>query len=502
MSKYLRIQNGSFRYDTQSTPIFENLNLHFPKGWTGLVGKNGSGKSTLAKIISRELELDQGNVVGPGHVLVLTQGTEIEEKELIEFLNDDSKETSFWKSQLQINIQSPDEYATLSFGEKRKLLLSRILSKQPEVIVLDEPTNHLDAKSQLILRNAIRAYDGIGILISHDRSLLDELATSCVFMEKNFIEQRPGNYSEGKQERDKEAKSRIRDWHIAKAERKKLEKEWKRRREEASLSHNRRSKKDLELHDHDGRAKKNLVRVSGKDGMAGRLKNQIEQRTKRSAEKEKEIWETLPEKETIGIQWQSHNTKRNLLFLEAGERLDLDYLTLDLQFPLAIGSQTRIGITGANGSGKSSLLQYLLKHFLLKQIPNVYLPQEFSKQELTALLQKFQSLTEAKQAEYLSIVHRLGSDPKRFLESEALSPGEGKKLALAMQIETNAEVILLDEPTNHLDLKSVEALEGSLQKTKAALVFVSHDETFTKTLASEEWVLENFRLIQKHLDRI
>lgn len=502
MSKSLRIQNGTFRYDTQSTPIFENLTVHFSPGWTGIVGRNGSGKTTLAKILLRELSLDQGKIEGAIHVLYLAQGTELEQKELSEFLNDDTKETGFWKSRLQIKIHSVEEYHTLSFGEKRKLLLSHILSKEPEVLILDEPTNHLDAKSQMILRQAILAYKGIGILISHDRSLLDELTTSCVFLEKNFIEQRPGNYSEGKRERDREAQTRIREWQSAKVERKKLEKEWKRRREEASLSHKKRSKKGLDLHDHDGRAKKDLVRVSGKDGIAGRLKNQIERRTERSAEKEKLIWETLPEKETIGIQWHNHLTKRNHLFQYDAESLVLPFLSLELQFPLKIGSYARIAITGANGSGKSSLLRYLLESFEDKQITTVYLPQEFSKRELTSLLQKFRSFSDKEQAELLAIVHRLGSDPKRFFESEALSPGEGKKLALAMQIETKADVILLDEPTNHLDLKSVEALEHSLQGTQSALVFVSHDATFVKTLAREEWVLENFRLTQKHLDRI
>ncbi|EOQ87440.1 ABC transporter, ATP-binding protein [Leptospira yanagawae serovar Saopaulo str. Sao Paulo = ATCC 700523] len=502
MSKHLRIQNGSFRYETQSEPIFENLNVHFSTGWTGIIGKNGSGKSTLAKILLRDLSLDHGKVEGPIHVLYVSQDTEIDLNEVNDFLYDDSKETGFWKSRLQIKIQSAEEYQTLSFGEKRKFLLSHILSKQPEVLILDEPTNHIDAKSQMILRQAMRAYEGIGILISHDRSLLDEMTTSCVFLEKNFLEQRPGNYSEGKRERDREAKARILNWQSTKAERKKLEKEWKRRREEASLSHTKRSKKGLDLHDHDGRAKKDLVRVSGKDGMAGRLKNQIERRTERSAEKEKQIWETLPEKEIIGIQWQSHLTKRNHLFQYDAERLVLPFLYLELQFPIKIGTHSRIAITGANGSGKSSLLRYLLESFEGKQISYVYLPQEFSKRELEALFQKFRSLSDKEQAELLAIVHRLGSDPKRFLESKSLSPGEGKKLALAMQIETKAEVVLLDEPTNHLDLKSVEALEHSLQEIQSALVFVSHDASFVKTLAREEWVLENFRLTQKHLDRI
>ncbi|TGM48207.1 ABC transporter ATP-binding protein [Leptospira biflexa] len=502
MSRTLRIHNGTFRYETHSSPIFENLNVHFSSGWTGLIGKNGSGKSTLAKIISRELTLDEGSIIGSHHVLYLAQGTEMELEELREFFCDDSKETGFWKSLLQIKIQQAEDYETLSFGEKRKLLLSQILSKKPEVLILDEPTNHLDVKSQMILREAMRAYNGIGILISHDRSLLDEVTSSCIFLEKNFLEQRPGNYSEGKRERDKEAKARIHQWQTAKVERKKLEKEWKRRREEANLSHNKRSKKGLDLHDHDGRAKKDLVRVSGKDGQAGRLKNQIERRTEISAEREKQIWETLPEKETIGIEWQNLQTKRNHLFLYEGERLVLPFLSLELEFHLSIRSQSRIAVTGANGSGKSSLLRHLIEDFKERKIATVYLPQEFSKQELTVLLQTFQSSNDSKQADILSIVHRLGGDPKRFLESEALSPGEGKKLFLALHLDTYPEVLVLDEPTNHLDLKSIEALETSLQEWKGALILVSHDQRFLQTLASEEWDLENFRLRQKHLDRI
>lgn len=502
MSDHLTIQNLTFQFESQSEPLFQNLNLHFSKGWTGIVGKNGSGKSTLAKLIVGEIIPTQGLVLGNNSICTISQGTEMSEEELSYFLYDDSKESGFWKSLLEIKIQSVEEYEFLSFGEKRRILLAIALSKNVDVLLLDEPTNHLDSKSTQIIRDAILHYQGIGILISHDRSLLDEVTTSCVFLEKNFISKRPGNYSAGKIQMIREAEERIHDWEIARTERKKLDAELKRRREEASLSHKHRSKKGLDLHDHDGRQKKNLARVTGKDGQAGRLKNQIERRTEHSKLKEKQIWDKLPEKENLGILWKGVSSKRNTLFMFDGESISLDILSFSLSFHLEILPDSKIAITGPNGAGKSTILRYLVKTFQEKGIPYLYLPQEFSKNELAALLEEFQNLPDETKAKVLSRIHRLGSDPKRFSESKALSPGEGKKLFLALHLENSPEVLLLDEPTNHLDLQSLEALETSLTGLGSALVLVSHDRRFVETLAKEEWCLENLSLVQKHLDRI
>ncbi|EMJ86915.1 ATP-binding cassette domain-containing protein [Leptospira meyeri] len=502
MSDHITIQNLTFQFESQSEPLFQNLNLHFRKGWTGIVGKNGSGKSTLAKILAGEILPDQGIVLGNQFVCSISQGTDLSEEDLGDFLYDDTKESGFWKSLLAITIQSVEDYEYLSFGEKRRILLAMALSKNSDVLILDEPTNHLDSQSNQIIRNAILFYQGIGILISHDRLLLDEVTTSCVFLEKNFFSHRPGNYSEGKKEMEREAEERIHNWEIAKTERKKLDAELKRRREEASLSHKRRSKKGLDLNDHDARHKKNLARVTGKDGQAGRLKNQIERRTEYSFEKEKEIWEKLPKKENLGIVWKVSRSKRNTLYSFDGMKLNLDYLSFSLSNHLKILPDSKIAITGTNGSGKSTLLRHLVQSIREKGISYLYLPQEFSKKELSIFHLEFQNLSDEKKAKVLSGIHRLGSDPKRFSESESISPGEGKKLYLALHLEESPEVLLLDEPTNHLDLKSLEALESSLATLGSALVVVSHDRRFVETLAKEEWRLENLSLVQKHLDRI
>ena len=502
MSEHITIQNLNYRYESQSDFLFQDLNLHFSLGWTGIVGKNGSGKSTLAKIIKGQITPDSGTVFGNHNIRYVTQDTVPSEEELSRFLYDNSKESGRFKNLLKVKIKSPEEVFHLSFGEKRRVVLAMALSSESDVLILDEPTNHLDFESIQIIKGAMQYYQGIGILISHDRSLLDDLAKSCVFLEKNFYSQRPGNYSEGKKEMKREAEERIFDWEKARKERKKLDAELKRRREEASLSHKLRSKKGLDLHDHDGRSRKNLARVSGKDGQAGRIKNQLEKRTEHSQRKEKAIFAKLPEKENLGIGWKVIPSKSKSLFLFEGDHIDFGFMRLQLDSHLQIVPLSRIAITGKNGSGKSTLLKYLITRLEEKQIPYLYLPQEFSRAEAVQLYSEFQSLDPEKKAKVLSFIHRLGTDPKRFSESESLSPGETKKLFLSFHLDSNPEILLLDEPTNHLDIKSLEALESSLMSLGSALVVVSHDRRFLESITEEEWSLENLSLTQKHLDRI
>lgn len=501
MSKHITIQKLHFRYESQSDELFHNLNLHFGHGWSGIVGKNGSGKSTLAKIIAGQIIPDLGTIVGNQNAYYVSQNIDLSKEEILQFTYDHSKIAGRYRNLLKVKILSPDDFESLSFGEKRRLILALALSQESDVLILDEPTNHLDSETIQMIQDALKQYQGIGILISHDRHLLDELTSSCVFLEKNLISQRPGNFSEGKKEMEREAKERISDWQLARKETIKLDEELKRRREEASLSHKLRSKKGLDFHDHDGRHRKNLARVSGKDGMAGRLKNQIQKRTELAARKEKEIFSNLPEKEKLGIVWNTNLSKRKNIYLFEGKCLDFGFIQFDLDFHLQIFPMSKIAISGRNGSGKSTLLHFLVQELEKKQISHLYLPQEFSMESLAELLAEFHSLESEKTADVLSGIHRLGTDPKRFRDSMNLSPGEIKKLFLSLNLTKKPEILLLDEPTNHLDIKSVEALESSLVGLRTALVLVSHDQKFLQSVAEEEWLLENGGLTQKHLDK-
>jgi ATPase subunit of ABC transporter with duplicated ATPase domains len=125
-------------------------------------------------------------------------------------------------------------------------------------------------------------------------------------------------------------------------------------------------------------------------------------------------------------------------------------------------------------------------------IPFLYIPQEISEETGKTIVSSLKIFTDADLGEALARFSRLGSDPEAILQSESPSPGELRKLMLAMGvIDANRLVepvlIIMDEPTNHLDLRSILLLEEMLKSCRAALVLVSHDEEFLHKLCNKEW---------------
>ena len=171
-----------------------------------------------------------------------------------------------------------------------------------------------------------------------------------------------------------------------------------------------------------------------------------------------------------------------------------------LQIPeLTVQKQSRIALTGVNGTGKT-----LLAHTILNRIREAdlqkksdgeslsfYLPQEIPKAEEQAVLAHFFSLDKELRSEILSTVYRMGSNPKAlltFIDSKRISPGELRKLMIALAMSKPLKVLILDEPTNHLDILSARLLETALAKISCALIIISHDSVFLQNCnCTELW---------------
>jgi len=363
--------------------------------------------------------------------------------------------------------------------------LAVALWQDPEILAIDEPTNHLDSHAREMIADALFSFNHIGLLVSHDRELLDSLCSQCLFLEPPRVILRRGNYTQVIAAVKEEEKHMRKLRTIKKQAFNKLNREERRRRELAKQSKKRRSKKGLAAKDHDARAKVDLARLSGKDGVGGKLQRQMQGRLSQARQDMDGV--KVKKEYSMGIWLASSVSSRNFLLDLPADSLDMGD-TKQLDFPrLSILPTDRISITGVNGSGKSTLIKHILK-FLNAPVEQItYLPQEVTAEQSRKIFAQARELPNDKLGYLMTVISRLGSRPTRLLDSIEPSPGEIRKLLLALGMTHEPHMIIMDEPVNHLDLPSIECLEEALSECPCSLLLVSHDKIFLDKLIHKQW---------------
>ncbi len=490
----IQFQNVSFTYDRATQPLIRDLSVHFTRGWTGVVGSNGAGKSTILKLATGGLEPYQGGVIIPEFTIYCQQRTDDAPDQLDDLIHAIDGDAFRIKGRLGVEGDWMERWDTLSHGERKRAQIAVAVWRKPQLLAVDEPTNHLDAEAQDLLFAALSTFGGVGLLVSHDRKLLDDLCHQCLFVEPPDAILRPGNYTQGLHQAQKDKMTVQKQRNQAKLDFLRLKREAIKRRDAASQSHRKRSKRGLASKDHDARGKMDLARVSGKDGVDGKRLNQLGSRLSRSQMKMDSI--KVKKNYKIGIWLSGEKSKRNTLFnLPAGS------LALGgdrwLHFPdLSMNPDDRIALTGLNGSGKSTLIGTIMQSLNLEPDQVTYVPQEIDIHASQDVMARAQNLPNEKLGQMMTVVSCLGSRPHRLLESAAPSPGEIRKILLATGIANVPHLIVMDEPTNHLDLPSIECLEQALIECPCGLFLVSHDRRFLDALAHKRWHISEDRKIK------
>ena len=195
-----------------------------------------------------------------------------------DFALDFDREARSLRERLELTDDMPWRWNELSFGERKKLQIACALWQRPDVLAIDEPTNHLDTAARRQLESLLREFDGIGILVSHDRGLLDALVDRCASFEatgphgSTRITIRPGGYTAAHAQAELERRSIVAERSAAKAELARLTAEREARAREAARAGARRSKRGLGPKDKSARAKIDLAIWSGQDGARGRAR--------------------------------------------------------------------------------------------------------------------------------------------------------------------------------------------------------------------------------------
>ena len=494
--------------------VLRDVNLTLQSGARmGLVGVNGSGKSTLFRIISGQMKPDSGTVslVKGTRVGMLTQDADIQSdltiQQELERVFEPVREMESRMRQMEAEMaevhddpaafrQLSDAYARLvdrfesaggyewpsriqgvlaglgfargretqpanllSGGEKTRLCLARLLLTQPELLMLDEPTNHLDLASTQWLEETLKKYRGTVLVISHDRYFLNAVCDCMAELSMHRMNQYEGNYDQFAVQRQANLERQLKEYNLQQAEI---------ARQEAIIARYRMYNREKSI-------------------------KAAESREKR-LEKLERIERPVSEQK-VRFHFQARRrTGEDVLMVKALSK-GFEGRTLFEHFQLHLRAGDRVAVIGANGVGKSTLLNIIAgklgaDHGQVIFGSNVdlgYYDQQQAqlhpeKDVLNEIWDDFPRLEIDRVRGVLALFLLTGDDV--FQRVGTLSGGERGRVALAKLMLKQDNLLLLDEPTNHLDMDSREVLEAALDDFDGTILTVSHDRYFINKVAN------------------
>ncbi|HTJ41406.1 MAG TPA: ATP-binding cassette domain-containing protein [Kofleriaceae bacterium] len=426
-------------------PVLDDISITFDTGWTGVVGANGAGKTTLVRLAVGSLDPTGGVIAREPRDAVCV-----------------------------VVAQTPEAPIDRSPGEHKRAALEDAFARDPDVLVLDEPTNHIDADTRAWLIGRLARFRGAGVLVSHDRALLDALARSIVRVDGGRAVAYSGGYSAAKAQWDAEASARRGAYRAASDEKRAIERRLASARQDtAAASRNQRVSARMKgPRDSDARGilatTKAMWAADGAGRRAQVLRRELDDATVRAGA----LAMTKEKGGAVAVGWEPPPKRR---LITHGAR--------------AIDRDSRIHVAGPNGVGKTTLLAAMVRACALPAERVFHLPQERTNDDGAALAAAIRALDRETRGRTGQIAAALGLDPSVALRSEQPSPGEARKLEIALALARRVWLCILDEPTNHLDLPSVERLEAALADYPGALVLVTHDDAFAARLTNERWGL-------------
>lgn len=500
-------------------PILDGVNLSIDAGERlCLIGRNGEGKSTLLKLIHGDLQPDSGEVIinnavrigmleqdvpeNHGNILDIVMGGNKQASELLTDYHhlsqqcaDGNMQACERMAQLQSQIDAihgwdlerqantlitnmglnPDgDISELSGGRKRRVLLARALVTRPDVLLLDEPTNHLDVDSIEWLEQFLLDWQGLTLLfITHDRQFVDKLATRIVELDRGKLSSydvSQGIKGYARYQELKEQQLIAEEKAFANFDKKLAQEEvWIRQGIKARRTRN--------------------------EGRVRALKQLREERKQR--------------RDTVGqvnITMSDAEQSGKLVCHVKNLHLEYDGNVLVDNFNTTIMRGDRIGIIGANGVGKTTLIKAILgmNNDDITQTGSVKLGTNLQvaffdqlRDQLDLEASVAQNVSEGsdhievggRKTHIISYLQDFLFSPERARTPvKALSGGERNRVLLAKQLLKPANILVLDEPTNDLDMPTLELLEESVASFNGTLLLISHDRAFMDNVVTSTWV--------------
>ncbi len=490
----IRLERLTFAH-ADAAPILQDAELTIDDGWTGLVGENGAGKSTLLSLVAGALAPASGELrVEPDGARVVLCPQRVDEPgpDAAALAARDDGEARRLRGALRLVPEDLARWATCSPGERKRWQLAAALAADPDVLLLDEPTNHADGDARALLLDALRRFRGLGVVVSHDRALLEALTTRTLRLHRGAARVYRGAYGAARAAWEAETATAWEARAAAQDTRRRAERRLDEARRARAAADRSRSGRGRDPKDGDSRS----IMAKNVAGWAeDRLGRQVGILRREAARAAEAVPDVVVEK-TIGrsVFVGFERSPRPWLLALARPVVAAGDTPVLRDVDVRLGRADRVRLAGPNGAGKTTLLAALLAESTLPPEKVLVLPQELAPGEAARALAEVRRLAPEVRGRVLSLVAALGSDPERLLASRDPSPGEARKLLLALGLGRHAWALVLDEPTNHLDLPTVERLEAALAAYPGALLIVTHDEAFAARCTASTWRLASGRV--------
>ena len=491
--------------------VFSNVKMEInDKDRVAIVGRNGAGKSTLLKIISGEIDFDNGErtVSKDTTIGYLSQEFIVREdlsiyEEMITCFNEiielekELEKISYeltpeniegnpglldkydrlqnqvlthkdyhYKSKIDSVLYGLDfdkevfdkKISTFSGGEKTRLSMAKLLLSEPDLLILDEPTNHLDMENVAWLENYLSSYNGAIVIVSHDRYFIDKVVNVVYNLEFGKLKKYVGNYSNFLRQYEEDYEKNLKEYVSQQKDIKRLEEFVQKNIARASTSKMAKSRQKV-------LDKMEIIDNPRKDDKAANIEFRIKEQSGRDV--------LIVNDLQVGYEEQ------------VGQKYNFSVYKGD-----------RLAIVGKNGIGKSTLIKTIAKKQKElggniqygSKVSLGYYDQkqaefESSKTILNELWDEYPLMKEAEVRTVLGRFLFRGDDVLKIVRD--LSGGEKARLQLAKLMLEKNNLLILDEPTNHLDITSKQVLEEALENYEGTILFVSHDRYFINKIANK-----------------
>ena len=490
----ISVRNLSFGYDGSLNNIFENVSFNIDTNWKiGLIGRNGKGKTTFLKLLLGEYQY-KGMISKSVEFDYFPYEVKNKERMSIEIVEEIAPNVEDWQIIKELNLLNTDaeilyrKFNLLSGGEQVKILLISLFLKENNFLLIDEPTNHLDIETKNNLIEYLNKKKGF-ILVSHDRNFLDKVVNHIISINNTDIDIQKGNFSTWKENKD--------------------------RQDNFELTQNEKIKKDIDRleiaskntanwSDKIEKTKYNTTN-SGSKVDRGYIGHQSAKMMKKSKVMEKRIEKAIEEKSSLlnnidkneSLKIVPLECRKNPLILANKLQIKYDNKPIFNEISFEVNNGDRVAIIGKNGIGKSSILKLIIgkkinyngEIKIANDLKISYVSQ--STQELKGTLKEYASYNKIDESIFKAMLSKMGFSKLEFEKNiEQMSEGQKKKVLLAKSISESANIYIWDEPLNYIDILTRIQLEELILKYKPTIIFVEHDETFIKNVATKVINLE------------